>query len=102
MTMAYRPVWTAADVERWYVAAWRADRRVRSPGMAEALAWPSLYVLDPRARTAVELWGWARAGGHSVSALCRDRGWARDTFDRRRKRALALILAGLNRPANPP
>lgn len=89
--------WTPDAVERWLVIAYAAD--TRSPGIAGALSWPALYVLDLGEQVAVHTSAWARAGGHSISELLRERPrlGSRATFERRRAAGLAAIAAGLNR-----
>lgn len=42
-------------------------------------------------------WARAHAGGPAIRELCRELGWSRSTFHRSRRRALALVAAGLNR-----
>ena len=97
MTDANPQPWTAQDVERWLVVAYRCDPRERSPGVAEAIAWVPLYVWKSEDRAALHTWAWAKAGGHSISEVCQGRGWSRATFERRRAAAVETIVAALNR-----
>ncbi len=64
--------------------------------MAEAIAWPAVHVLHYENRIALHTWAWAKAGGHSISEVCRGRGWSRATFERRRLKALEQIKTSLN------
>ena len=89
--------WMPQDVERWLVVAYQCDPRERSPGVADAMAWPAVHVFDSDHRIALHTWAWAKAGGHSISEVCRGRGWSRATFERRRAAAVETIVAALNR-----
>ena len=87
--------WTAVDVERWMVAAYRAG--ARNAGEAAALSWPALYLpTDQEARIYLHTWAWAKAEGLSLREICRERGWPRETFKRKRKAASEAIARRLN------
>lgn len=97
MPLTHIDRWTARDVERWLVLAYRLDARETSPGARAAISWVPLYVWSNDHRVSLHTWAWAKAGGHRISEVCRERGWSRATFDRHRAAAVEQIVRGLNR-----
>ena len=77
------------------VAAYRAG--ARNAGEAAALSWPALYLpTDQQARIYLHTWAWAKAESLSLREICRERGWPRETFKRKRKSACEAIARRLN------
>lgn len=82
---------TEKDVERWMVAAEKADRREHNPGQERPLRWPDLFVVKPEHRRAIRLWVWCEAHGHSFREVCAERGIPYTTANRHRAAALERI-----------
>lgn len=71
----------------------------RAEGLAEALTWVGRFLVTyPEERTALVYWLTAKAGKGeaSITEICALKGWSRDAFDDRRKRASTRIAAGLS------
>jgi hypothetical protein len=57
------------------------------------LVWTAEYLDTEYERRLVWFWAFSKAGGRSFSAICRKKGWSRDTANNRLKRLFARISA---------
>jgi hypothetical protein len=57
------------------------------------LVWTAEYLETEYERRLVWYWAFSKAGGRSFSAICRKKGWSRDTANNRLKRLFARISA---------
>lgn len=95
---------SAALVEFWLIAFWRADPRLRSPGGAAPISWCALYLpashpMSGEARDFLMMWAKCRAERESWRDFCVRRGWSRSTADRWRRWAVGEIVRGLEADA---
>ena len=112
------PGWTCRDVERWLKVAFRqmpftpiyAPRGNMLTSAAPTVVPSATFdmiaftgtVLGDRSDERRALLVWARAivtegdVGGSIAAFCREMGWNRRTFDRRRHRACLKVAAAKN------
>ena len=103
--------WTGDTVSRLFIAAFRqlpgtpvyssrgrlSDLRELEPGPLQVLNWAGRY-LEPELRTALLVWASTMARGDPdtpISAVVAAHGWARATFEGRRRRAAAIISKAL-------
>jgi hypothetical protein len=72
------------------------------PADLDLIALSALYLKDhEEERLFLLTWARARAAGRSVRELCREHGWPRETFKRKRKKACLIIADHLNREGVP-
>ena len=110
--------WTGDAVSRLFIAAFRhlpgtpvyssrgrlSDLRELEPGPLQVLNWAERY-LESELRIALLVWASTIARGDpdvSISAVVAAHGWARATFEARRRRAAAIIAKALVRDGVPP
>ena len=110
--------WTGDTVSRLFIAAFRqlpgtpvyssrgrlSDLRELEPGPLQVLNWAERY-RERDLRTALLVWASAMTRGdpnRSISSIVAEHGWARATFEGRRRRAAAIIAKSLIRDGVPP